>query len=152
MFNPAIPTGACSYLNVFGTGCVVINVRPGSAEKSPAVSRATSSVGKMNMTTYFKRKHLAAWLLAGGAVAAAIAAAPVAQADQVFPAAGSESVGATVGDLKAQGFSVVINYLEGHPDVPLSECHVTGINNPSPPTADPSTVTVSVDVECPNER
>ena len=104
------------------------------------------------MTTYLKPKHLRAWLVAGGAVAAAIAAAPVADADLVIPAAGSESVGATVTDLKAQGFSVVINYLEGRPNVSLSECQVTAINNPSAPTADPSTVTVSVDVACPNAK
>jgi hypothetical protein len=107
------------------------------------------------MTTYLKPKHLAAWLAAAGATAAvatAVAAAPVAAADPVFPTAGSESVGATVSDLKAQGFNVVINYLVGPPNVPLSECQVTGIDNPSAPTADPSTVTVSVDVECPNAK
>ena len=104
------------------------------------------------MTIYLKLKHLAAWLVAAGAAAAAIAAAPVAAADLVFPTAGSESVGATVSDLKAQGFNVVINYLEGTPNVPISECHVTAINNPSASTANPSTVTVSVDVACPNAK
>ena len=108
------------------------------------------------MTIYLKPKRLAAWLVAAGgtaaAIVAAIAAAPVAAADLVFPTAGSESVGATVSDLKAQGFNVVINYLEGTPNVPLSECQVTAINNPSAPTANPSTVTVSVDVACPNAK
>jgi hypothetical protein len=81
------------------------------------------------MTICLKSKHLRAWLVAGAAAAAAIAAAPVAAAaDPVFPTAGSESVGATVNDLKAQGFTVVINYLEGRPNVPLSECKVTAIN------------------------
>lgn len=104
------------------------------------------------MTTYLKPNHLRAWLVAGGAVAVAIAAAPVADADLVFPTAGSESVGATVTDLKALGFNVVVNYLEGQPNVALSACKVTAINNPSAPTADPSTVTVSVDVACPNAK
>ena len=104
------------------------------------------------MTIYFKPKHTGAWLVAGGAVVAALAAAPLADADAGFPTAGSESVGATVTDLKAQGFSVVVNYLEGQPDVPLSECHVTAIDDPNAPTADPSTVTVSVDVACPNAK
>ena len=104
------------------------------------------------MSTVLKMKHLQVWLVTGGLAAAAIAVAPVADADLVFPTPGSESVGATVADLKAQGFSVMINYLEGHPDVPLSECQVTAINNPSAPTADPSTVTVSVDVACPNAK
>jgi hypothetical protein len=104
------------------------------------------------MTICLKPKYLAAWLLAAGGTAAAIATAPVAAADLVFPTAGSESVGATVSDLKAQGFTVVINYLEGTPNVPLYECQVTAIDNPSAPTADPSTVTVSVDVACPNAK
>ena len=104
------------------------------------------------MTTHFKPRRLRACLVAAGVVAATIVTAPVAAADLVVPTAGSESPGATVKDLKAQGFSVVINYLEGTPDVPLSECHVTGIDNPNAPTADPSTVTVSVDVACPNAK
>jgi hypothetical protein len=104
------------------------------------------------MTICLKPKYLRAWLVAGAAATAAIAAAPVATADLVFPTAGSESVGATVHDLKAQGFTVLINYLEGQPNVPLSECQVLSINNPSAPTADPSTVTVSVDVACPNAK
>jgi hypothetical protein len=104
------------------------------------------------MTICLKSKHLRAWLVAGAAAAAAIAAAPVAAAEPVFPTTGSESVGATVNDLKAQGFTVVINYLEGRPNVPLAECKVTAINDPSAPTADPSTVTVSVDVACPNAK
>jgi hypothetical protein len=102
------------------------------------------------MTIYLKPKHLAAWLVAAGGTAAAIATAPVAAADLVSPTAGSESVGATVRDLKAQGFNVVVNYLGGPPNVPLSECQVTTIDDPSAPTANPSTVTVSVDVACPN--
>jgi hypothetical protein len=51
-------------------------------------------------------------------------------------------VSATVNDLKAQGFDVTINYLEGQPNVPPYECQVTGIDNVSPPTANQSTVTV----------
>jgi hypothetical protein len=61
-------------------------------------------------------------------------------------------VSAAVNDLKAQGFYVTISYLEGQPNVPLYECQVTGIDNPSPPTANPSTVTVCVDVTCPNAK
>ena len=104
------------------------------------------------MTIYCRLKHLLTWLVAGGAAITATVAAPVATADLVWPTAGSESVGDTVNDLKAQGFSVVINYLEGQPNVPLYECHVIAINNPSAPTVDPSTVTVSVDVTCPNAK
>jgi|SRR5690242_7859990 hypothetical protein len=93
------------------------------------------------------------WLvIAGAAIVATTASTAVAAADLVFPTAGSESVGATVNDLKAQGFNVVINFLEGQPNVALSACEVTAINDPSAPTADPATVTVSVDVACPNAK
>jgi hypothetical protein len=81
-----------------------------------------------------------------------VAGAPTANADDpVFPAAGTESASATVMDLQSQGFDVVINYLEGHPNVPLSECHVNGINDPSHmvPAAQS---TVYVDVACPNAK
>ena len=63
-----------------------------------------------------KPERLAAWLVAG--VALAIAAAPVAIGDPVFPTAGNESASATIGDLQAQGFSVTVNYLQGHPQRP----------------------------------
>ena len=46
----------------------------------------------------------------------------------------------------------MINYLQGRPNVALSECRVTAINDPSAPTANPSTVTASVDVACPNAK
>ncbi len=97
-----------------------------------------------------KPKRLATCLVAGAALA--IAAAPVAAGDPAFPTAGNESASATIGDLQAQGFSVTVNYLQGHPNVPLTECRVNGINNPSSPSASPSTVTVYVDVLCPNAK
>jgi hypothetical protein len=102
------------------------------------------------MTIYLTPRHLLGWLVAAGGTAAVIAAAPVAAADVALPTAGSESVSTTVHDLKAQGFNVVVNYLEGPPDVSLSECQVTAIDNPSAPTANPSSVTVTVEVACPN--
>jgi len=73
--------------------------------------------------------NLAAMLVCAG-TAASIAATPIASADPVFPRAGAESASATVMDLQAQGFDVVINWLQGHPNVPLAECRVNGINNP----------------------
>jgi hypothetical protein len=97
-----------------------------------------------------KAERVALWLAAGAAVA--VAAAPSAAGDPVFPTAGSESASATIGDLQAQGFSVTVNYLQGRPNVPLTECRVDGINNPSSPSASPSTVTVYVDVLCPNAK
>jgi hypothetical protein len=98
--------------------------------------------------TYGQRTAL---LVTVGA-AVAIAAAPIAGADPSFPTAGAESASATISDLQAQGFNVTVNYLQGRPNVPLSECRVNGINNPSAPTASPSTVTVYVDVLCPNAK
>ena len=91
-----------------------------------------------------------AWIMSAGA-AASIAAAPIASADDVFPTAGSESATATVMDLEAQGYDVVINLLQGHPNVPLSECRVNGINNPSHMAAAAES-TVYVDVLCPNAK
>ena len=89
-----------------------------------------------------------------GAAAASVAAAPIATADDaIFPTAGAESASATVMDLEAQGFDVVINWLQGHPNVPLSECRVNGINNPSHMAPDPATLSnVYVDVVCPNAK
>ena len=86
------------------------------------------------------------------ALALALAVAPAAAAEPAFPMADAESASATVNDLQAQGFGVSVNYLQGRPNVPLSECRVNGINNPSAPDALPSTVTVYVDVVCPNAK
>jgi hypothetical protein len=103
------------------------------------------------------RNGLAANVLRGvwlgiAAAAVTIAPAPAAAADPTFPAAGDESASATVKDLASQGYNVTVNYLEGTPNVPFSECEVLAINDPSPPTAPPSTVTLSVDVSCPNAK
>ncbi|GLP78405.1 hypothetical protein TUM20983_55150 [Mycobacterium antarcticum] len=66
-----------------------------------------------------------------------LAAAPlaVAEADPIIPQAGSEPADATIRDLQTAGFDVRINYSSGSPNVPLSECKVTDINNPNGPTA-----------------
>jgi hypothetical protein len=90
-------------------------------------------------------------LICAGA-AASIAAASIASADEpIIPAAGSESASATVADLESEGFDVVVNFLQGHPNVPLSECRVNGIDNPSHMVA-PAQSTVYVDVLCPNAK
>jgi len=83
--------------------------------------------------------------------AASIAASPIASADPVFPTAGTQSASATVMDLESQGFEVVINFLQGQPNVPLSECRVNGINNPSH-MVPAALSTVYVDVLCPNAK
>jgi hypothetical protein len=97
-----------------------------------------------------KPAFLAACLIC---TAASTAVAPIAAADPVFPTAGSESASATIADLKAQGFDVVINWLTGYPNVPLSECSVNGIHNPDGVVPNPSKLsTVYVDVACPNAK
>jgi hypothetical protein len=99
------------------------------------------------------RARLAMYVAAAAAAAVtAVTAAPTGHADPTFPTAGSESASATINDLQSQGFNVTVNYLQGHPNVPLSECRVNGINNPSSPAATPMTVTVYVEVLCPNAK
>ncbi|KAA0097690.1 hypothetical protein CIW49_17780 [Mycolicibacterium sp. P1-18] len=58
---------------------------------------------------------------------------------------------AVVADLQAQGYNVQINWTTGFDTKPLSDCRVTGVNNPGDiaPTEGTFT-TVYVDVACPN--
>ncbi len=83
-----------------------------------------------------------------GGPGAWLALVPIAAADSVLPGAGSEDASATIKDLKAQGYNVSINWVNGYPDVSLSQCWVNSIN-----TADASgqstLKTVYVDIECP---
>ncbi|MGH3645419.1 MAG: hypothetical protein ACRDUX_41140 [Mycobacterium sp.] len=91
-----------------------------------------------------------ATLLAAGAMAA-IVVAPLAAADPFPPAGNGQSASATIDDLQAKGYDVRINWTTGYDTKPLSECWVTGVNNPSheAPT-EGSFTTVYVDVACPN--
>jgi hypothetical protein len=63
--------------------------------------------------------------------------APIVLAAQAFadpppppliPEAGSESAAATIGDLDDAGYDVQIQYENGTPEVPLSQCAVTSID------------------------
>ncbi len=105
----------------------------------------------MNTTLFSKPLSIGAGLLALGA-AAAITLVPTAVADSVFPAAGDESASATINDLRAQGYDVRVNFLQGTPNVPLNECQVNDIDNPSAPSVPPSMATVYVNVLCPNAK
>lgn len=81
-----------------------------------------------------------ALLSAAGAVVSVVAA-PVASA-------GADDV---ISDLESQGYTVHINWTNGFDTKPLSECWVTGVNNPGNQKPGPTTfVTVYVDVGCPN--
>ena len=78
------------------------------------------------------------------AAAGMLVAAPLAFADD-----GSAS--STIGELKAEGYTVQINWVNGFDTEPLSQCVVTAVNNPndSRPTSG-TFATVYVDVSCPN--
>ncbi|OPX05932.1 hypothetical protein [Mycobacterium sp. AT1] len=83
------------------------------------------------------------------AVAGALGCAPAAAAD---PSSYSGRAADTVvADLQAQGYNVSINWVTGFDTKPLSDCRVTGVNNPGDiaPT-DGTFTTVYVDVACPN--
>jgi hypothetical protein len=84
------------------------------------------------------------------AVGSALALAWPAGADPVESGGSAESV---IGNLKAEGYNVVINWLTGYDTVPLWACTVQEVNNPnaSPPPLGTFT-TVYVDVSCPNHQ
>ena len=84
------------------------------------------------------------------AVGSALALAWPAAADPVESGGSADSV---IGNLKAEGYNVVINWLTGYDTVPLWACTVQEVNNPnaSPPPLGTFT-TVYVDVLCPNHQ
>ncbi|MDT5081560.1 MAG: hypothetical protein QOJ80_6197 [Mycobacterium sp.] len=82
-----------------------------------------------------------ATLLVAGATAVALAGAPTAAAS---------GADATIADLQAQGYLVQINWVNGATKS-LSQCTVTGVNNPSSSPPKPGD-TVYVDVRCPNHE
>jgi hypothetical protein len=62
-------------------------------------------------------------------VATSIVLAPLAVASPPnIPEPGSESAAATIRDLDAAGFDVSLQYENGSPNTPLSQCTVTDIN------------------------
>jgi hypothetical protein len=90
----------------------------------------------------FKPRYFALLLVAAGAVAS-IAVTPIAAGDPPnVPQPGSESATATINDLAGMGYNVQINWVNGNPDVSLSQCWVNGIDTAAAPTA-------YVDIECP---
>lgn len=93
-----------------------------------------------------KSRYFMALLVSAGA-AASMAAAPIAAADTVdVPQPGSENASATIKDLKAQGYDVQINWVNGIRSVSLKQCWVNGINTAGGGSGVP---TAYVDVECP---
>lgn len=88
-----------------------------------------------------------------GVATAALGLAPIASADPVLPEAGSRSAADTISAYEASGFDVDVNYPEGPPNVPLTECKVTAIRNFNGPMASLMMLSaVDVDVACPNAK
>jgi hypothetical protein len=75
----------------------------------------------------FTRRSVSA--LGFTAVAAALTLAPLAMADPPdLPNAGDESAASTVGAYDDANYDVQLQYENGVPDVPLSQCTVTNID------------------------
>lgn len=72
-------------------------------------------------------RRSAAWLVAASA-GLLLATAPSAAADVPLPVPGNGPASDAITQLQSAGYNVMINWLEGHPNVPLSECKVTGIS------------------------
>lgn len=109
------------------------------------------------------KKPGAIMLWAFAAVAAAcVAAAPTASAEPSLPVPGAGSANQAIEQLQSLGYTVSVNWLEGHPNVPLSECRVTGISGLRTPTTSTDIMmmlmepaefdTAYVDVACPNAK
>jgi hypothetical protein len=111
----------------------------------------------MDMTVKSLRlrlRNVVFWAVAAGA-AVSVAAAPIAYADPILPVPGGGPASEAIQQLQSAGYNVSINWLEGHPNVPLSECKVTGISGLRAATTTPQPAefdTVYVDVACPNAK
>jgi hypothetical protein len=96
-------------------------------------------------------RYVAPLVVAAGL--AAIAVAPIAAADPVFPTPGNQSAAETLRELSAQGYTVQINWVSGYPTVPLYECWVDAIHNPDgPPSSQNTLAIVYVDIGCPSNN
>jgi hypothetical protein len=96
------------------------------------------------------RLSRSAVMFATAAAATAVVGAPSAVAEPI-QGDGGQSAEATIDDLTAQGYNVQINWVNRFDTKPLSECWMTGVNNPGDETPTGGTfVTVYVDVRCPN--
>jgi hypothetical protein len=109
----------------------------------------------MDMTGKSLRpRNVVLWAVAAGA-AVSVAAAPIADADPILPVPGGGPASEAIQQLQSAGYNVSINWLEGHPNVPLLECKVTGISGlpAATTTTQPAAFdTVYVDVACPNAK
>ena len=87
-----------------------------------------------------------------GGVVAALLVGGAAMAIAAAPAAGASGADAVIAGLQAEGYIVHINWVNGFDTQQLSDCTVTGIDNPDHSGAAPKPGdTVYVNVTCPND-
>ena len=103
----------------------------------------------MSLTVNATLRTVALWVAAGAAVLSVACAAPA----LAVPTPGAGSASDAFTELATEGYDVEINWLEGHPNVPLAECRVNAIHdlNSSPPSTT-TLNTVYLDVQCPNAK
>ncbi|MED5813238.1 hypothetical protein VST63_12810 [Mycolicibacterium sp. 050232] len=79
-----------------------------------------------------------------------IGGAPFATAD---PTPGGQPADQIIQELSSDGYTVAINWIGGTSTLPLDRCRVNSIHNPNRgvPALPKSSVTVYVDVQCPDE-
>ena len=75
-----------------------------------------------------RSRHSALPIFGLAVVVPILLAGPASADPPTIPEAGSESAAATIGDLDDAGYDVQIQYENGTPDSPLSQCTVTNIN------------------------
>ncbi|MGV0815119.1 hypothetical protein ABQF34_24410 [Mycolicibacterium boenickei] len=82
--------------------------------------------------------------------AMAVGGAPLAAAE---PTPGGQPADQIISELSGEGYTVAINWVGGTSTLPLSRCQVDSIHNPNRgvPALPASSVTVYVDVQCPDE-
>jgi len=79
-------------------------------------------------------------------------AASVLTALATAPSASADGADAVIAELKAQGYTVALNWPSGYDTVPLWACTVTNVHNPDSSPQPPAATTLYVDVYCPNHQ
>jgi hypothetical protein len=130
----------------------------GSRAKQSALTRPVRQVRELNVmdiTIKSLSPGNVVLLAVAAGVAVSVAAAPIAAAEPILPVPGGGPASEAIEQLQSAGYNVSINWLTGHPNVPLLECMVTGISGlPAATTATEPVEfdTVYVDVVCPNAK
>lgn len=107
-------------------------------------------------------RKAACWAIVAGAAVAVTGAPSAAANSAILPTPGDGPASIAVQQLQSAGYDVSINWLEGHPNVPLSECKVSGISGLKVIVMQDDVVmmmtepgglnTVYVDITCPNAK